>query len=233
MCGRADTIFVPNASENLTILKWWEDECKGFGFYFLGVLFMAAPVAYQSSQARDWIQATVATYTTPAAITGSFNPLSQAGDTCLHRYPSHWSQIFFFFFFCFLGPHLQHMKVIRLRVELELQLPAYTTAMWDPRCIFDLHHRSQQCQIPNPLSKARDQTCILRDASHIRFHCATVGTPQGQILNPLCHSSRVGLLNRIWTISEKWQYNSSYFVSLCLKFFSAWYNLFHVLIVQT
>ena len=29
--------------------------------------------------------------------------------------------------FCFLGPHLQHMEVLRLGVQLELQLPAYTT----------------------------------------------------------------------------------------------------------
>ena len=33
-----------------------------------------------------------------------------------------------FLFFCFLGPHSQHMEVPRLGVELELQLPAYTTA---------------------------------------------------------------------------------------------------------
>ena len=30
--------------------------------------------------------------------------------------------------FCFLGPHLRHMEVPRLGVQLELQLPAYTTA---------------------------------------------------------------------------------------------------------
>ena len=33
-----------------------------------------------------------------------------------------------FFSFVFLGPHLQHMEVPRLGVELELQLLAYTTA---------------------------------------------------------------------------------------------------------
>ena len=32
------------------------------------------------------------------------------------------------FILCFLGPHLRHMEVPRLGVELELQLPAYTTA---------------------------------------------------------------------------------------------------------
>ena len=39
----------------------------------------------------------------------------------------------FFFFFVFLGPHLQHMEVPRLRVELQLQLQAYA--------------QLQQCQI--------------------------------------------------------------------------------------
>ena len=35
---------------------------------------------------------------------------------------------FFVLFFCFLGPHLQHIKVPRLGVELELHVPACTTA---------------------------------------------------------------------------------------------------------
>ena len=41
---------------------------------------------------------------------------------------------FFFFFLIFLGLHLWHMEVPRLRVESELELPAYTTAtaMPDP-----------------------------------------------------------------------------------------------------
>ena len=48
----------------------------------------------------------------------------------------------FIFFFCFLGPHLRHMKVPRLGVELELQLRAYTTAtaMQDLSLVFDRHH---------------------------------------------------------------------------------------------
>ena len=63
-----------------------------------------------------------------------------------------------FFFFVFLAPYPQHMKVPRLGVDSELQLLAYTTATAapDPSRIFDLHHSLQQCQILNPLSKARD-----------------------------------------------------------------------------
>ena len=41
-----------------------------------------------------------------------------------------WSdfKLYYNFFLCFLGPHLQHMEVPRLGVELELQLPATATA---------------------------------------------------------------------------------------------------------
>ena len=58
---------------------------------------------------------------------------------------------FLFFFFCFLGPHLQ--EVPRLGVH------------WS--CICDLHHNSWQHQILNPLSKARVQTHILMDTSQV------------------------------------------------------------------
>ena len=79
------------------------------------------------------------------------------------------SPISFFFFFFFLGLHLWHMEVPRLGVELELQLPAYTTATgtWDLSHICNLHHSSWLCQIINPLSKARDQTHILMDTSRV------------------------------------------------------------------
>ena len=63
------------------------------------------------------------------------------------------------------------MEVPRLRVELELQLPAYTTATaaQDPSCICDLHHSSWQYQTLNPLSEARDQTLILVDTSQVHY----------------------------------------------------------------
>ena len=77
----------------------------------------------------------------------------------------------FFFFLIFLGLHLQHMEVPRLGVELELQLPAYSTATATPDLnhIYDLQCSSQQCQMLNPLIEARDQTCIFMDTSWIHF----------------------------------------------------------------
>ena len=60
---------------------------------------------------------------------------------------------FFFFVFFFFPPglHRRHMKVPRLGVRLELQLPAYTTATVtpDPSCFYDLHHSSRQQWILN------------------------------------------------------------------------------------
>ena len=78
----------------------------------------------------------------------------------------------YFLIFVLLGLHPQRMEVPRLGVELELQLPAYVTATAAPGLshISNLHHSSWQCQILNPLIKARDGTCVLMDSSQIGFH---------------------------------------------------------------
>ena len=66
----------------------------------------------------------------------------------------------------FLGLHLLHIEVPRLGIELELQLPVYTTvtATQDLSHICDRHHSSWQQGILNPLHEARNQTHILMDA---------------------------------------------------------------------
>ena len=64
----------------------------------------------------------------------------------------------FFFFLFFLGSHLRHMEVLRLGVELELQLLAYATATAIPDLsrICKIHHRLGQHWILKPPSEARD-----------------------------------------------------------------------------
>ena len=64
------------------------------------------------------------------------------------------------------------MEVLRLEVESELQLPAYTTAtaMPDVSLVCDLLHSSWQRRILNPLSEARDESCVLVDAGQVRHH---------------------------------------------------------------
>ena len=73
------------------------------------------------------------------------------------------------FFFCFFRATPWHMEVPRLGVELELQLPAYGTAiaMQYLSCVCDLHHSSWQYRFLNPLSEARDCTHILMDPSWV------------------------------------------------------------------
>ena len=59
------------------------------------------------------------------------------------------------------------MEIPRLGVESELQLLAYaiTIATWYLSHICGLHHSSQQYQILNLLSEARDQSHILMNLS--------------------------------------------------------------------
>ena len=73
---------------------------------------------------------------------------------------------FFFFFFFFFRAKPVAYGGSQAR---GLQLLAYTTAtgMQDLSLVCDLHHNSQQHWILNPLSKARDRTCVLMDASQI------------------------------------------------------------------
>ena len=65
--------------------------------------------------------------------------------------------------------------VPRLRVPLELQLLAYTTAYTtatatpDPSHVCNLHHTSRQHWILNPPSEARDGTHILMDTSRVHY----------------------------------------------------------------
>ena len=70
-----------------------------------------------------------------------------------------------FFFFVFLGPHLQDVEVPGLGAESELQLLAYATAtaMPDLSHICNLHRSLWQHWILNLLSKARDRTHILTE----------------------------------------------------------------------
>ena len=90
-------------------------------------------------------------------------------------------------FFFFLGLHLQHMKVPRLGVELELQLPAYARATVTPDLSHTCNlHNSLQQWIFNPLSEATNWTHTLMDTS--------------QVLNPLSHNRNSKILQFLITM---------------------------------
>ena len=82
--------------------------------------------------------------------------------------------IFFFLSFCLF----RAAPVAYGGSQARSLIGATDTATRDPSCVFDLHHSSQQCQILNPLSKARDPTRNLMVPSQIRFHSTTMGTPR-------------------------------------------------------
>ena len=113
--------------------------------------------------------------------------------------------LFPFFFFFFLGLNPQHMKVPSSGIESELQLLAYTTptATQDPSLVCNLHHRSWQCPILNPLSESRNRTHNLMVPSQISFHCAMMGTPKGCSLVPNPQTTTAS----IWL--KTWSYHSS------------------------
>ena len=71
------------------------------------------------------------------------------------------------------------MEIPRLGVELELQVPAYTTdtAMQDLSQVCDLHHSSKQHRVLNPLIEAKDRAHVLMDM--VRFVTAE---PQQELL---------------------------------------------------
>jgi len=62
------------------------------------------------------------------------------------------------------------MEVPRLGVELELLAYTTATATWDLSHVCDLHtaHDNAGSSL-NPLSKARDRTCILMGTSRVHY----------------------------------------------------------------
>ena len=87
---------------------------------------------------------------------------------------------FLFFFLLFLGPHL----LAHGNSQARGWIGAVATATRDPSGICDLHHSSRQGQILNPLSEARNRTCILMDTSLVHYLWAMTGTPWfAEVLN--------------------------------------------------
>ena len=84
----------------------------------------------------------------------------------------HWSlSLTAFFLFPFFRVAPKTCGSSQIGVESELQPPAYTTATatQDLSRIHDLHHSPQQRGIPDPLSEARDSTCMLMGPSQVCY----------------------------------------------------------------
>ena len=81
------------------------------------------------------------------------------------------------------------MEVPRPGVELELHLPAYTTAMAtsDLSHICGLLYSLQQSQIFNPLSKAEDRTHMVMNTSQFVTCGTTAGTPVSWLIKHILY----------------------------------------------
>ena len=80
--------------------------------------------------------------------------------------------LFLFLYIFFLGPHLQHMEMgfqARDQIRAVAAGLCHTHSNPDLNHICDLHHSLWQHEILNPLSKARDQTCIVMGTSQVGF----------------------------------------------------------------
>ena len=99
------------------------------------------------------------------------------------------------------------MEVPRRGAELELELLACTTAT----AMQDLSHNTAYttAQVPNPLSEARDQTCILMVTRWICFHCATMGTPRLFIFVYFVYSSSSQKSFKLFVFASKEIYSLS------------------------
>ena len=77
---------------------------------------------------------------------------------------------FFLIYFFMVAPAAYGISQAR-NPESELQLPATVTAtaIRDPSLVCDLHHSSRQHWILNPLSGARDRTCVFMATSWVHY----------------------------------------------------------------
>ena len=128
----------------------------------------------------------------------------------LHRLPMNFKcSVLFYFVFCLLGPHPQHMEVPRLGLiqsyscwltpEPQQHGIRAASAIYTSICY--LYHSSRQCWILIPVKEASDRIYVLMVTS-VHFCCATMGTPKcnafeckvdislrGTGLIAACHSS--------------------------------------------
>jgi len=106
----------------------------------------------------------------------------------------------FFFFFVFFRAAPMAYGSCQARGQIRAAAASlYRSATWDLNCVCDLHHNSQQCQILNPLSEARDWTHILMNTSQVHYCWAMTGTTVEKFF-PLEITTHGIKRTRIWVL---------------------------------
>ena len=145
-------------------------------------------MAYGSSQDRDWIFASAATYTAAAAVP---DPLTHCTGMGIKPLPPQWPeqlQLDSFFLFLFR--------------DVPEAYGGFQGRVWIRAAAANLRHshsnagselhlwptlQRAQCWILNPVNKGRDWTHILMDTRQVNL-LSHDGNSCSRILNPLCHS---------------------------------------------
>jgi len=93
------------------------------------------------------------------------------------------------------------MEIPRLGVELELQLPGYSTATPDMSHICDLCHSLLQCQVLNPLGEARDQSRIFIETIWVLNLLSNNGNSQEIYFNKIS-SVKDGYISQLYILGD-------------------------------
>ena len=95
------------------------------------------------------------------------------------NYKYNWFTMLWFLFFFFILVVFWAASVVYGISQARVWIRASAAGLFHRNTRSELHPwptHSQQCQILNSLSEARDQTCILMDTSWVCYHWAMMGT---------------------------------------------------------
>ena len=100
-------------------------------------------------------------------------------------------------FFFFLGPHPLHVEVPRSTGQIGAIAASHSHSCSSPGSEPHIYTTTYG-QILNPLSEARDGTCVLTDTSQLRHRQATTGTSDLSFLSYLLQTQATGFTLKLY-----------------------------------
>ena len=128
----------------------------------------------------------------------------------------------FFFFFFFFRAAPKPCGSSQVRGQISPTAAGLHHSYSNTGC--KLHHSWRQHQILNPLSEARDRTCILNDTSQVPYLWATMRTPLGifKIITLLKNNSHIIQFTHLNSTTQYFLV----FSQTCTTMTSQFYNIF-------